>query len=136
MFLPLAAVLLASLTGLAPTTAVKVPLERTTRPGTTPTPSALYEATHVRLIYGTITAIRNKTEIVVRLRTGYAQRVDATEVLRTGRYSAPLFVGKLVAVTGHLEAGGAILATSITRATTLKHTGQDRWLGPTPTPRP
>jgi hypothetical protein len=149
--LPLAAILSLALLGIAPPVVappvVTTPVVRTTakpgivespsvRPGVTPTPNALFEQRHERLVYGTITAIREKTLIVVRLRNGYAQRVDMTDVLRTGHYSAPLFVGKIVAVTGRMEPTGLLLASTVTRAQSLKGMQTDRWILTPESPRP
>lgn len=136
-----AAATVLALAGVAPPPAphaTLAPLAPLARPGVSPTPNAAFEATHQRLVYGTIAAIHSKALIVVKLRSGYQQRVDTTDVMRTGHYSAPLFVGKLVAITGRLEPTGVLVATSISRTHKLPMPKEepDRWLAPVPTPRP
>jgi hypothetical protein len=106
------------------------------RPGVSATPSPVYYANRLRIVYGTIASIRMKTELVVRLRSGYPQRVDATRAIRTGRYSAPLFVGKIVAVMGRMQPSGIIDAMAVTRMPKLDlRTQPDRWIQ-LQTPRP
>ncbi|MBV8491031.1 MAG: hypothetical protein JO199_10935 [Candidatus Eremiobacteraeota bacterium] len=104
-----------------------------------PTPNAIYMENHERIVYGTVSKIESKSAIVVKLRNGYPQRVDMTEVLRTGRYSAPIFIGKIVAVTGRIEpATGALRASTLVRATKLPQMKEepDRWVVPVPTAKP
>lgn len=51
----------------------------------------------------------------LRLRNGRTQPIDATDAFASGRVSAPLFLGKLVAVTGSYDARHVMLAETITR---------------------
>jgi hypothetical protein len=52
---------------------------------------------------------------VLRLRSGRALVVDASDAIASGRYSSPLFVGKLVVVTGGIDATGRFHAETVTR---------------------
>jgi hypothetical protein len=79
-----------------------------------------------RRLYGRIDAIKTST-LLVRARTGRDVRVDASEALRSGMYSAPLFVGKLVMITGYYDAARTLHAQVITRESRIDvRTGPDR----------
>ena len=104
----------------------------------TPAPNPVLMATRTRIVYGTIASFTaaTKTFFIMRLRSGIVQRVDATQAIRTGRYSYPLFIGKYVAVTGKVQTTGILEAETISRAPNLKNMPEDRWIVPAPTPRP
>lgn len=78
--------------------------------------NALGGATHI--LYGTISSVKGAA-LVVRTRGGRLQPVDATQALAAGTYSAPLFVGKVVAVNGYYDAAKTLHAQSVTRMTKL-----------------
>jgi hypothetical protein len=59
------------------------------------------------------------TAIVLRLRSGRLLNVDATAAIDAGRTSEPLFVGKLVMVTGGIDSRGTFLAQTVTRMSNL-----------------
>ena len=64
---------------------------------------------------------------VMRLRSGRMLVVDASAAMASGRFSAPLFVGKLVVVTGGVDSRGTFLAQTVTRMTHIdKTTRADR----------
>jgi hypothetical protein len=65
-------------------------------------------------VSGAIVKINGRL-LLVQLRDRRLVRVDATSPLATGRYSAPLFIGKFVIVEGSYAADGTLLATTITR---------------------
>ena len=79
-----------------------------------------------RLLYGRIEKISGNV-LLVRARNGRVLRVDATDALRDGTYSAPLFVGKLVLVAGYYDAAKLLHAESVTRVAHIDaSTGADR----------
>jgi len=59
---------------------------------------------------------------VMRLRSGSTLVVDASDAIASGRISQPLFVGKLVVVTGALETGGRFRAETVTRMARVDNT--------------
>lgn len=63
---------------------------------------------------GAIEAL-GRTAFALRLRSGRLQRIDATDALASGRVSAPLYVGKLVDVTGSYDQRHVLHAETITR---------------------
>jgi hypothetical protein len=65
-------------------------------------------------LYGRIGALRGNL-FVLLLRDGKTVNVDAGEAVKTGRYSAPLFVGKYVVVTGPSDVSNVVHADSVTR---------------------
>ena len=69
-----------------------------------------------RMLYCRIETIRGNV-LTVRARNGRRWRVDASEALRNGTYSAPLFVGKLVSITGYIDTTHTLHAATITRET-------------------
>jgi hypothetical protein len=76
--------------------------------------------------FGEITRL-TKTTFSMRLRTGKTLQVDAASAIASGRYSAPLFVGKAVVVTGPLDAHGTLYAQTVTRMTEIDdRTPRDR----------
>ncbi len=74
--------------------------------------SATVTGEHV--VYGTITQIQGSV-LTVALRDGRQRRVDASPAIRSGTYSAPLYVGKIVAIAGSYEADGTLSATTISK---------------------
>jgi hypothetical protein len=77
-------------------------------------------------IFGAIVRY-TKSSFVLRLRTGRLINVDATAAISSGRYSAPLYVGKSVVVAGELDGHGILRAQSVTRMTRLDNsTTSDR----------
>ncbi len=74
--------------------------------------------------FGTIVALGSGT-IMVRLRSGQLARVDATEAIRQGNYSGPLYVGKLVKVDGSLR-GAEIEAAHIFSLSSIADLPADR----------
>jgi hypothetical protein len=68
--------------------------------------------------YGTIVAMRG-SRLVVRLRNGRTQPVDDTRAVAANDYSAPLFLGKFVAVDGTF-AQGVFSAQHIYRLSNLQ----------------
>ena len=79
-------------------------------------PAALAANRTNRVVYGKIDAIKANI-IAVRTRNGRELRVDATDVLKSGMYSAPLFVGKLVSISGYYDTARTLHAATITRDT-------------------
>jgi hypothetical protein len=88
--------------------------------------SAPYHATRFgpHTFYGTIVAIRG-AQLVVRLRNGRTQAIDDTRAVAANDYSAPLFLGKLVAVDGTF-AQGVFSAQHIYRLSNLQGLQNDR----------
>jgi hypothetical protein len=79
-----------------------------------------------RRLYGRIEAIKSSI-LLVRARTGRNVRVDMTDALRTGMYSAPLFAGKLVMITGYYDNVRTLHAQIVMRESRLdERTGPDR----------
>ena len=79
-----------------------------------------------RRLYGRIDAIKASI-LLVKARTGRDVRVDASDALRSGLYSAPLFVGKLVMISGYYDSLRTLHAQIITRETRIDGgTGPDR----------
>ena len=98
-------------------------------------PSTTRVAPHVRtdatgrtthLVYGTISSVKGPA-LLVRTRGGRLQPVDASAALAAGTYSAPLFVGKVVAVGGYYDTSKTLHAQTVTRMTRLdSSTSADR----------
>lgn len=78
-------------------------------------------AQHV--LYGTIVAVHTTT-FDLRARGGQVHHIDPTLAIQSGRYSAPLFVGKIVNVEGYIS-GGTFHAQRITRMTKLDGAAPD-----------
>ncbi len=74
--------------------------------------------------YGTIVAMRG-SRLLVRLRSGRTQTVDDTRAVAANDYSAPLFLGKMVAVDGTF-ASGVFSAQHIYRVSNLQGLQNDR----------
>jgi hypothetical protein len=74
--------------------------------------------------YGTIASIKG-SQLAIRLRNGRVQVADATAAIAHGDYSAPLFVGKTVAVDGAFN-GSSFTISHIFRLTNLADLGADR----------
>jgi hypothetical protein len=89
-------------------------LSRSVPSGARLSPTA--RAAHV--VYGTLSSVRGAA-LVLRTRRGVSQRVDAAGALASGSFSAPLFAGKIVAVTGYFDAARVLHAQSVTRLTRL-----------------
>jgi hypothetical protein len=69
-------------------------------------------------VFGTIATL-TKTAFVLRTRTGRTIAVNAADAISSGRYSAPLFVGKVVVVSGPIDAHGVLYAQTVTRMTRI-----------------
>lgn len=78
--------------------------------------SATTRPAHV--FYGTLSSVRGAA-LVLRTRRGVLQRVDAAQALATGTVSAPLFAGKIVAVSGYFDNAHVLHAQSVTRLVRL-----------------
>jgi hypothetical protein len=95
------------------------PLPATQRHGVAPVPVAPAVPSGVQhTVFGTIARLA-KSSFVLQMRTGRRVSVDAAPAIASGRYSAPLFVGKFVVVEGTLDASGTLHARSVTRMTRL-----------------
>lgn len=70
-------------------------------------------------IFGTITAVQSP-QFTLRSVDGTTVHVDATQAIKSGDYSAPLFVGKRVLVTGSAGANGVFQAVSVSRQSSLR----------------
>jgi len=71
-------------------------------------------------VFGTIVSISGTTPVfVMRTRTGRLFEVNAASAFASGRFSAPLFVGKVVLVSGGIDARHVLHATTVTRMTPL-----------------
>ena len=71
-------------------------------------------------VFGTIVSIaRTRTDFVMRTRGGRLFAVDGAEAMASGRFSAPLFIGKVVLVSGGIDARHVLHATAVTRMTRL-----------------
>ena len=86
-----------------------------TGPDRTP-PIVVGKATHV--VFGRLETVSGKM-LTLRTRSGRVWRVDATEALASGNYSAPLFVGKIVEIDGSLGKTGVIQALGVMRMGSL-----------------
>jgi hypothetical protein len=64
--------------------------------------------------FGQITRLQ-PSGFIMRLRSGRALVVDASDAIASGRFSAPMYVGKLVVVTGAIDASGTFRAETVTR---------------------
>jgi hypothetical protein len=64
----------------------------------------------------------NPTGFSLRLRSGRTLTVDASSAIASGRFSQPLFVGKIVLVTGGIDSRGTFLAETVTRITRIDNT--------------
>ncbi len=67
-----------------------------------------------RRLSGQIQSIKAST-LLIRARNGREMRVDASDAIRSGMYSAPLFVGKAVMITGYYDSARTLHAQTITR---------------------
>jgi hypothetical protein len=118
------ALLLAALPGtLAAQTVRALPGERAREPvtgrGFESGPYANPSPTH--RLFGEIVALQG-TRAEVRSRTGRIIEVDCGPAIRTGHFSAPLFVGKLVLVEGLYSPDRIMHAARITRLPRLEPT--------------
>jgi hypothetical protein len=86
------------------------PAIRHVAPAPTPLPASAF--THGA--FGEIARLE-PSGFVLRLRSGRALVVDASDAIASGRYSAPIFVGKLVLVTGAIDGAGHFRAETVTR---------------------
>ena len=77
--------------------------------------AALRSAPSGHAIYGTIARIVGTT-LTVALRDGRSQQVDATAAIAAHTYAAPLYIGKLVTITGEYGADGTLHATTISNS--------------------
>jgi hypothetical protein len=93
--------------------AYRVPIGPTTGSGTSHT------------MYGTIIAIQGEA-FTLRLRNGQSMQVDATDAIKRGTVSNPLFVNKIVSVQGYRAANGTFHAQTVTRMTRLENTPSDK----------
>ena len=84
------------------------------QPRATPLPASAF----AHSAFGEIVRM-GPTVFVLRLRSGRPLTVDATEAIQAGRTSEPLFVGKLVVVTGSLDSRGTFEAQTVTRLSNL-----------------
>ena len=128
LFLPVAlAAVLAAASVASPGAAQTRPLpQRQLSRGAVSTVRATPEPKTTHVVYGTIASLKGAS-LVVRTRSGRMQSVDATSALAAGTYSAPLFVGKVVAVGGSFDASHVLHAQTVTRMTRLDPTtGPDR----------
>jgi hypothetical protein len=72
-------------------------------------------------VFGEIVRL-NPSGFILRLRSGRALTVDASSAIASGRFSQPLFVGKIVLVTGGIDSRGTFLAQTVTRITRIDST--------------
>jgi hypothetical protein len=87
------------------------------RPGhpmSTPVPRA-------HLVAGTIAKVAG-SDLLVELRSRRLLHVDASPAIASGRYSDPLFVGKVVLIEGSYARDGTLDATTITRLPRMDET--------------
>jgi hypothetical protein len=70
-------------------------------------------------LFGTITLL-NGAKFTLRTVAGTVVHVDATQAIKSGDYSAPLYRGKRVLVTGTTGAGGVFQAVSVDRVNSLR----------------
>ncbi len=84
------------------------------QPRATPMPASAF----AHSAFGEIVRM-GPTVFVLRLRSGRQLTVDATDAIQSGRTSEPLFVGKLVVVTGSLDSRGTFEAQTVTRLSNL-----------------
>ena len=70
-------------------------------------------------IFGTITAVQSP-QLTLRSVDGTTVHDDATQAIKSGDYSAPLFIGKRVLVTGTAGADGVFQAVSVSRQSSLR----------------
>jgi hypothetical protein len=73
-------------------------------------------------IFGSIAKMTTRKSFLLRLRSGRVLPVDATAAMASGRYSAPLYIGKQVVVGGALDARGLFVAQRVTRMTQIDRT--------------
>jgi suppressor of ftsI len=66
------------------------------------------------IIYGTIARI-DGTRLTIALRNGRLANVDASVAIAAHTYAAPLYIGKLVTITGSYGADGTLQATTISK---------------------
>jgi hypothetical protein len=95
-----------------------VPVAVPARPGANATPKVPRPE---HFVSGTIVKMAGRL-LLVQLRDRRLLRVDASSPLATGRYSAPLFVGKVVIVEGSYARDGTLLATTVTRLSRIDRT--------------
>ena len=72
-------------------------------------------------LFGTISSV-NGAKFTLRTVAGTVVHVDATQAIKSGDYSAPLYRGKRVLVTGTTGAGGVFQAVSVDRVDSLRGT--------------
>lgn len=79
-----------------------------------------------RILYGRIDSMKDSI-LFVRTRSGRVLRVDGSDAIKSGMYSAPLFVGKLILVSGYYDTARTLHAQNITRESRIDaRTGADR----------
>jgi len=83
-----------------------------------PRPTPMPASAFAHSAFGEIVRM-GPTVFVLRLRSGRPLTVDATEAIQAGRTSEPLFVGKLVVVTGNIDSRGTFEAQTVTRLSNL-----------------
>jgi FtsP/CotA-like multicopper oxidase with cupredoxin domain len=79
-----------------------------------PATAAALQALGEHAVYGTIVQVDGDV-LTVALRDGRQLRVDAEAAVRSGRYSAPLFAGKIVVISGSYGADGTLEAAVISK---------------------
>jgi hypothetical protein len=84
-------------------------------------PTPLPAAAFAHDVFGEIVRLY-PSGFVMRLRSGRALTVDASSAIASGRFSQPLFVGKIVLVTGGIDSRGTFLAETVTRITRIDNT--------------
>jgi suppressor of ftsI len=75
---------------------------------------AVTTTSQAHVVYGTVLQLQGNV-LTVELRNGRQQRVDATPAIAARTYSAPLYVGKTVTLTGDYSGDGTFVATTITK---------------------
>jgi hypothetical protein len=83
-----------------------------------PRPTPMPASAFAHSAFGEIVRM-GPTVLILRLRSGRPLTVDATEAIQAGRTSEPLFVGKLVVVTGNIDSRGTFEAQTVTRLSNL-----------------
>jgi hypothetical protein len=72
-------------------------------------------------VFGRIELL-GRTTFVLRLRSGRRLPVDASAAIASGRFSSPLFIGKVVVLTGTIRPNGIFDAVTVTRLLRLDTT--------------
>lgn len=85
-----------------------------TVPRATPLPRLPSVAGRAHDVSGAIVSLSGNS-VSLRLRDGRVLSIDATDAIASGRFSAPLFVGKFVEVTGPVDLHRVLHAQTITR---------------------